>query len=213
MEVSGRNACLISTQPNTHTMTTQSERPSAPARHENPEQTDQAAPTGGGSGAAPCSAGEPFTADELRSYRLINWQANEATLVALEVAYTANNNCLDQTLFRQSLCRLIVCLEEQGKIPKGSLVPGTEEMRASLEEVIEYRSRLRPGLILATLEEACRLAARHKQWTCIQSGCATPENSQSRNAGQLSERELRCSCSFGGLVSENQAAVQQNDPN
>lgn len=36
-------------------MTTQPEHPSAPARHENPEQTDQAAPTGGGSGAAPCS--------------------------------------------------------------------------------------------------------------------------------------------------------------
>jgi len=31
---------------------------SAPARHENPEQTDQPAPTGGGSGAAPCSAGD-----------------------------------------------------------------------------------------------------------------------------------------------------------
>ena len=51
-----------STQPNTHTMTTQTERISAPARHENPEQTDQAAPTGGGSGAAPCSAGEPSEA-------------------------------------------------------------------------------------------------------------------------------------------------------
>lgn len=33
------------------------ERISAPARHENHEQTDQAAPAGGGSGAALCSAG------------------------------------------------------------------------------------------------------------------------------------------------------------
>jgi len=166
--------------------------------------SDSSAP--GGWQPRHCSAGSAMTAESLKEYPLLNWTATEAPLTALEVAYRINDSSWSHARFRQSLCRLIVSLEEQGRIQKGSLVPGTEEMKATLAEVREYQSKLRPQQIDATLEEASLLVARHGPWIDSLQNHDAQECPAWRGEYQLNEKEGRCSCvdGLGCDISENQ---------
>jgi len=111
----------------------------------------------------------------------------------------------------RSLCHLIVDLEERGKIPTGSFVPGSDETRTTLEEVLEYSRGWNARYLTGLRKQVSLISERMKQATGIQH--PHPEIVSLDAAAQKRVTGERCSCGSGvdGGVSENQITVLPND--